>query len=102
MLRALTKVKGDGTPYTRRPHVEGALQKLGALDIRDILERLKVVDQNDPRYVPSECVVYFLRDANLSRNPKVHDAFLRVLRNRAALAFRRAIRGRGSHEETLR
>jgi hypothetical protein len=102
MLRALTRQKRDGSAYTRRAPVEQRLLELAALDCRERLDVLRITDRSTPAYVPSECVVYFMREAYAAGQRKVGDAHLMVLRNRARLAFKRAIRGNGSHVETLR
>lgn len=102
MLRALTRQKRDGSVYARRAPVEQRLLELAALDRRERLEALRVTDRGTSAYLPSECVVYFMREAYTVGERKVGDAHLMVLRNRARLAFKRAIRGNGSHEETLR
>lgn len=102
MVRALTRRKRDGTLYVRRAAIEQRLKELAALDRRALLELLRITDRAAPGFVPSECVVHHLRDAYGAGDRKAGDALLIVLRNRAQLAFRRAIRGNGSHEESLR
>ena len=102
MVRALTRQKRDGSLYVRRAATEQRLNELAALDRHALLELLRTTDRAAPGYVSSECVVHFMRDAYGAGDRKSGDALLMVLRNRAQLAFKRAIRGNGSHEETLR
>lgn len=102
MVRPLTKRKKNGTAYIRRPHVQQALDALTALDVRAILERLTIVDRGHVDYVANECVVHLLREAQRRGDNRILNALVKVVRNRAALAFRRVIRGGGSHEKALR
>jgi DNA-directed RNA polymerase specialized sigma24 family protein len=102
MVRPLTKRKKDGTLYNRRPHVEQALVTLLSANTSTILKRLMIVDTGHPDYIANESAIHLLRNAHSSGTRAVAAALLRVVRNRAALAFRRAIRGTGSHEENLR
>jgi hypothetical protein len=102
MLRALTRQKRDGSVYTRRLPIEHRLLELAALDPRERLEALRTTNRSATAYVPSECVVHFMREAYAAGERKAGDAYLMVLRNRARLAFKRAIHGNGSHEEALR
>jgi len=62
-LRPLTKTRSTGQPYERRPETTALLHELAALDREAILERLSIGDRRKPGYIPSECLVYLLREA---------------------------------------
>lgn len=51
----------DGNLYCRPKEVEGLLEVLSRLPERELVERARVKDAEDPCYVPSECVLYFVR-----------------------------------------
>ena len=74
MIEPLLKRKLDGALYTRPAHVEGLLPSLAALPPDELVTRCAITDDNDPAYVPSECVLQFARawrsrqdDAELDR-----------------------------------
>src|SRR5262245_49172294 len=63
VLRQLTRTREDGTLYVRPDEIEKNLAAILELD-RDTLERwLQILDRRDVEYVPSECIIYMLREA---------------------------------------
>jgi DNA-binding NarL/FixJ family response regulator len=61
VIEPLRKRKLDGTLYTRPADVEGLLPTLAALPIGELVARCAITDRSDPLYVPSECVLHFVR-----------------------------------------
>ena len=53
--------QGDGTAYARPPEIEATLETLTTLPVHTLLERARITDSKHPDYVPSECVLYFVR-----------------------------------------
>jgi hypothetical protein len=67
----------DGRPYKRPDNVERLLEALDALPRTEILARCTIRDRSDPDYVPSECLLYFVR---ASRSDNANDHFERLYR----------------------
>jgi hypothetical protein len=59
----LTKQKPDGTIYSRRADVEGALERLVELPRSEVIAALKIRDARSDLHVQSECVVHLIRAA---------------------------------------
>lgn len=103
MLRQLTKTRPDGTVYRRRPQTDQLLLQLLTLDRPQLRERLAVRDRGDPRYIPTECLIYLLREADQDARRGWFDALFLLIRNRCKQTLTRAIRASGrSDDETLR
>jgi len=61
MLTALRKRKLDGKLYTRTAAVEAKLTELVELSRDDLIVRCEITAKADQNYVPTECLVYFVR-----------------------------------------
>lgn len=57
----LRKRKPDGSLYARPDEVEVSLASLVRLPTRELVERSRIMDPEDPDYLRSECVLYFVR-----------------------------------------
>lgn len=57
----LRKRRLTGELYVRDPRIEAAIAELCALPRGELLARAAVTNRSDARYVPSECLVYFIR-----------------------------------------
>ena len=64
MVRALRKVKLDGTPYLRRPTVEAEISALERLSLEELVARCALWPQKVTGFVSSEALVYFVRVGN--------------------------------------
>lgn len=85
MVTALRKQKPDKSRYRRPAKIETLLQTLMDLSRDELLVRAQIRARDDARYIPTECLVYFVRasradnsDASFERLYKVLSA--RVLR----------------------
>lgn len=61
-IEPLRKRDRNGTLYTRLPSVEEKLLEIGALTRDEIAARCDIQERESPKYVPSECLVYLLRE----------------------------------------
>ena len=90
MVTALQKqrISGDGTCYSRLPHIEAALEVLSGLPWGDLVERARVTNRSDPLYVPSECLLHIFRNAGRQQtlSPELERMFL-ILRRRVLSAL---------------
>jgi hypothetical protein len=57
----LRKRNTKGVLYKRPAEIEAKLQALAALPQEDLLRRCEVTDEDDPSYIPSECILHFVR-----------------------------------------
>ncbi len=61
VVRPLTKMTRDGKPYRRVEEIETLLEQLVTVSLDELLERSSISNRNDPRYIPSECLVHLIR-----------------------------------------
>ena len=68
MITPLRKRTLDGALYTRDPRIESLLEELSSLSRDELLERVEVSERSDSAYVPSECLLYFVRASRMDNN----------------------------------
>ncbi len=61
MIEPLRKQTLEGKRYVRRPEIESKIIELSMLPRHELIVRCKITTRSDPAYVPSECLVYFVR-----------------------------------------
>jgi DNA-binding CsgD family transcriptional regulator len=71
MITPLVKCTLDGVVYTRDKKIEAILTDLDVLSRSDLVARCMIRDRSDPGYVPSECLLYFVR-ASRANNSDAH------------------------------
>ncbi len=62
----LRKKRADGSLYQRPSEIEASLAALELLPIKEIVERSKILDPHSAEYLPSECLLHFLRNTRKS------------------------------------
>jgi len=82
----LRKRRGDGQPYTRPAEIEARIAALSRFSTPELVEQVRIDDPSDPRYVPSECVLYFVRRPASLDDEGALLALFTVLRQRALAA----------------
>ena len=90
MAAALRKQKPDGALYTRTPSTETGLHVLEQLSRDEILARCEVRQRTDPRYVPSECLLYFVRASRADNSDAWFERLYKILYDRVLRALPRA------------
>ncbi|ACT58373.1 RNA polymerase sigma factor [Hirschia baltica] len=60
-IKPLSKRRLSGELYTRDPKIEERLSELSGVARDALIECALVSKKTDPKYVPSECLVYFIR-----------------------------------------
>lgn len=90
MIVPLTKRKTDGTLYLRPDNVEPLLKTLTDLPRDALLERGKIRDRKHPDYVPSECLLYFIRNSRRDNSDAWFERLYKVLADRVLRAVPRA------------
>ena len=61
MVEPLRKQTLDGKLYKRVEYIEAKLVELALLSSNDLIARCKIRRRDDTKYVPSECLLYFVR-----------------------------------------
>ncbi len=85
-VAALRTRKPDGTLYERPKEVEETIAILSLLPASELAERACIEDANHPDYVPSECVLYFIRRPAFGEdNSALRELFV-ILRQRVLRA----------------
>src|ERR1035437_2568585 len=78
----LRKLLPDGGRYFLPKEVEDALAVLSRLSARELVERSRIEHTADPKYVPSECVLYFVRRPSLVNDENALCDLFVILRQR--------------------
>lgn len=82
LITPLTKRTLSGQLYTRDPRIEALLIELAALPREKLVERAAITHRNDPGYVPSECLVYFIRASRSDNSEAWFEQLYKVLTER--------------------
>lgn len=94
MIRALTKTRASGQVYTRDPDIESAIQRLSELGGEALVERCAIDDPTNSDYVPSEAVLYFLRNTRWDNTDARFSRLYRSVLRRLLRALPKAERNR--------
>jgi DNA-directed RNA polymerase specialized sigma24 family protein len=93
LIAPLTKRRKDDTPYLRSEDVEMLLPTLARLPRGVLLERARIRDRKNPDYIPSECLLYFVRASRLDNSDAWFERLYKVLVERVLRAVPRAEAG---------
>lgn len=75
----LRKRSLEGVPYARPPDIEALIAELAALPRDELAARAEITKRTDPRYIPSECLVYFVRATRADNNERWFERLYRML-----------------------
>ena len=92
MARPLTKKDKQGVLYTRPAAVDGTIDALTAQDLDAIKRRAEIRNRDSSQYLPSECLVYMIRDAGRRADEPAMEAILPFLLSRCEAILRTKIR----------
>lgn len=84
----LRKRRPDGTTYSRPEPIQQALDVLLRLPLKVVVDRSRLTDQSNPDYVPSECLLYFVRRSRDARNEASLGDLFTILRERVLRSVR--------------
>ena len=82
MIAPLRKCKPDGKLYTRRPEIEAKIIKLELLSRQELIIQCAIRQKNDPAYVQSECLMYFVRECRTNRTDTYFQKLYKLLSER--------------------
>ena len=91
MIAPLTKrKKKDGRLYERPDHVEQLLRALQGLSRDELIERSLIRDRSNPSYIPSECLMYFVRASRNDNSEAWFERLYKTLLERVSRAIPRS------------
>jgi len=78
----LRKRRLSGELYERDPKIEALIAELAVLPRDSLIARAEITKRSDPGYVPSECLVYFIRASRRDNNEVWFERLYRILTER--------------------
>jgi hypothetical protein len=75
----LRKRRLSGELYARDPKVEALIAHLSVLPRDELISRAAIIKRSYPDYIPSECLVYFIRASRLDNNEVWFERLYRIL-----------------------
>lgn len=87
MITPLRKRTLEGALYKRDARIEALLAQLALLPRADLVARCEITDRNDPGYVPSECLMYFVRATRQDNSDQHFERLYKVLLSRLLRAL---------------
>lgn len=82
----LRKRQQDGSLYCRPHEIERHIAMLSQVTKQDFVERVRITDSGDERFVPSECLLYFARRPVFGSDETVLFALFTAIRQRVLKA----------------
>lgn len=102
IANSLRKRRLNGELYERDPKVEALIAELGSLPRDELIARAAVTKRSDPTYVPSECLIYFIRASRRDNNEAWFERLYRILIERVLRSMPRAESSDGKTESLTR
>jgi hypothetical protein len=90
LVTPLRKKTLDGKLYTRDEKIEARLAELEGLTRDELVVRCGIRKRDDPDYVPSECLVYFVRASRSDNNDAGFERLYKILAERVLRSLPRA------------
>lgn len=90
IVTPLRKRRLSGELYTRDPKIETLIGELAVLPRDALTARAGITRRSDPDYVPSECLVYFIRASRRDNNEAWFERLYRILIERVLRNLPRA------------
>src|SRR3954454_23117683 len=87
LITPLRKRTLDETPYKRDSKVEALLAKLELLPRAELVARCQIADRSDPGYVPSECLMHFVRATRQDNSDQHFERLYKILLSRVLRAL---------------
>ena len=98
----LRKRRLSGELYERDPKIEALIAELVVLPRDELIARAKITKRLDPGYVPSECLVYFIRASRRDNNEVWFERLYRILTERVLRGLPKAESSDGKTESLTR
>jgi DNA-directed RNA polymerase specialized sigma24 family protein len=98
----LRKRRLSGELYERDPKVEALIAELAVLPRDELIARAAITKRSDAGYVPSECLVYFIRASRRDKGEAWFERLYRILTERVLRSLPRAGSSDGKTESLTR
>ena len=98
----LRKRRLSGELYERDPKVEALIAELAVSPRDELIARAALTKRSDPRYVPSECLVYFIRASRHDNGEAWFERLYRILIERVLRGLPSAESADGETESLTR
>lgn len=79
MIEPLRKHRKDGRLYERRAETTAMLMQLENLAFDQLVERAKIRSKADPLYLPTECLLHFVRRSKRDNSDRSFEILFRIL-----------------------
>lgn len=87
LITPLRKRTLEGKLYTRRAPIEALLAELEVLPREKLVERCAITNRSDSSYVPSECLMYFVRASRADNSDHHFERLYKILVTRVLRAL---------------
>lgn len=87
MVTALRKQKPDKSQYRRPAKIEALLQTLEGLSRAEFLARAQIRARDDAKFIPSECLIYFVRVSRADNSDAWFEQLYKILSARVLRAL---------------
>lgn len=87
LISALRKQKPDKSRYRRPAKIEALLQTLESLSRDELVARAQIRARDDAHYIPTECLVYFVRASRADNSDAWFERLYKVLSARVLRAL---------------
>jgi len=101
-VTGLRKRRLTGELYGRDPKIEALIGELMVLPRDALIARVEITNRSDPGYVPSECLLYFIRASRHDNNEAWFERIYRILIERVLRSLPKAVSSDGKTESLLR
>ncbi|ULB12334.1 DNA-binding response regulator (plasmid) [Cereibacter azotoformans] len=102
MVVPLRKRRLSGELYGRDPKIEALIAELAVLPRDELIARAEITKRSDPGYIPSECLVYFIRASRRDNNEAWFERLYRILIGRVLRSLPKAESSDGRTESLTR
>lgn len=102
IVTPLRKQRLTGELYQRDPKIESLLAELVLLPRHELIARAKITQRTDARYVPSECLVYFIRACRHDANERWFERIYKIMMERLLRSLPKAENFDGKTESFTR
>ncbi len=102
IVTPLRKRRLSGELYERDPKVEALIAELAILSRDELTTRAAITKRSDPRYIPSECLVYFIRASRRDNGEAWFERLYRILTERVLRSLPKAQSPDGKTEALTR
>jgi len=102
IVAPLRKRRLSGELYGRDPKIETLIAELAVLPRDELIARAEIAKRSDPGYIPSECLVYFIRASRQDNNEAWFERLYRILIGRVLRSLPKAESSDGRTESLTR